>query len=83
MYLSWAQYPITETEELENRAAIVSPNDPIGNGRAAYVVRFRDLRYDYPGRDARSMLGATVFLTRDLHVVEEHFGMGSASTKAR
>jgi inner membrane protein len=83
VYLSWAQYPITETEELENRAAIVSPNDPIGNGRAAYVVRFRDLRYDYPGRDARSMLGATVFLTRDLHVVEEHFGMGSASTKAR
>jgi inner membrane protein len=83
VYLSWAQYPITETEELENGAAIVSPNHPIGNGRAAYVVRFRDLRYDYPGRDARSMLGATVFLTRDLHVVEEHFGMGSASTKAR
>ena len=83
VYLSWAQYPITETEELENGAAIVAPNDPTGNARAAYVVRFRDLRYDYPGRDARSILGATVFLTRDLHVVEEQFGMGSASTKAR
>src|ERR1035437_671718 len=79
VYLSWAQYPITETEILENGATI----DPIENGRAAYVVRFRDLRYDYPGRDARTILGATVFLTRDLHVVEEHFGMGSASTKAQ
>jgi inner membrane protein len=83
VYLSWAQYPITETEALENDPAIVTPNDSIGNGRAAYVVRFRDLRYDYPGRDARSILGATVFLTRDLHVVEEHFGMGSASTKTQ
>jgi len=69
VYLSWAQYPITETEELAN--------DPVENARAAYAVRFRDLRYDYPGRDARAMLGATVFLTRDLQVVEERFGMGS------
>jgi inner membrane protein len=76
VYLSWAQYPITETEELENGAAIAA-NDPIGNGRAAYVVRFRDLRYDYPGRNMRATLGATVFLTRDLHVVEEHFGMSA------
>jgi len=73
VYLSWAQYPITETEQLENDPAI----NPIGNARAAYLVRFRDLRYDYPGRDARAMLGATVFLTRDLQVVEERFGMGS------
>jgi inner membrane protein len=65
VYLSWAQYPITETEQL------------VGNARAAYLVRFRDLRYDYHGRDARTMLGATVFLTRDLQVVEERFGMGS------
>jgi inner membrane protein len=69
VYLSWAQYPITETEQLAN--------DPVENTRAAYVVRFRDLRYDYPGRDARAMLGATIFLTRDLQVVEERFGMGS------
>ena len=41
VYLSWAQYPVTETEELAN--------DPVDNARAAYVVRFRDLRYDYPG----------------------------------
>ncbi len=69
MYLSWAQYPVTETEELEG--------DPVENGRAAYVVRFRDLRYDYPGRDARAILGAMVLLARDLHVVEEHFGMST------
>jgi inner membrane protein len=73
VYLSWAQYPLTETEEL--------PNDPVENAHAAYVVRFRDLRYDYPGSPARGSLGAMVFLTRDLQVVEEHFGMGSARTK--
>jgi len=73
VYLSWAQYPVTETEQLEKDLA----NDPVESARAAYVVRFRDLRYDYPGRDARAMLGATVFLTRDLQVVEERFGMGT------
>ena len=66
VYLSWAKYPLTETEQLEN-------------DRAAYVVRFRDLRYAYPGRDARSMLGAKVFLSRDLQVVSEQFGMRSTS----
>ncbi len=76
VYLSWAQYPITETEQLENDPANGTANDPIGNPRAAYLVRFRDLRYDYPGRDAGAMLGATVVLTRDLQVVEERFGMG-------
>ena len=75
VYLSWAQYPITETEQLQD--------DPVENGRAAYVVRFRDLRYDYPGRNARATLGATVFLTRDLQVLEERFGMRSARTNTR
>lgn len=73
VYLSWAQYPIVETEQLDN--------DPVNNTRAAYVVRFRDLRYDYSGRNARGTLGAMVFLTRDLHVVDERFGMRNASTK--
>ena len=70
VYLSWAQYPITETEDLAN--------DPVENARAAYTVRFRDLRYDYPGSPGRNTLGAVVFLTRDLGVVEERFGLGSA-----
>jgi len=65
VYLSWAQYPVTETEHLES-------------GRAAYVVRFRDLRYAYPGRDARAMLGARVILSRDLQVLSEQFGMRSS-----
>ncbi|MFY9907536.1 MAG: metal-dependent hydrolase [Terriglobales bacterium] len=66
VYLSWAQYPITETEELTH--------DPVDNGRPAYVVRFRDLRYDYPGRNGRATLGAFVLLTRDLRVVEGEMG---------
>ncbi len=73
VYLSWAQYPITETEEIGN--------DPVGNARPAYIVRFRDLRYDYPGRIARGTLGAVVLLTRDLQVVGERFGMKSAETR--
>jgi inner membrane protein len=73
VYLSWAQYPVTETEQLENY--------PVENAGAAYVVRFRDLRYDYPGRNARAPLGAMVFLTRDLQVVEERFGMRNTRTR--
>jgi hypothetical protein len=75
VYLSWAQYPITETEELRTDSE---------NG-AAYVVRLRDLRYDYPGRTGstgRSSLSGTVLLTRDLKVVEEHFGNKSAQSKS-
>ena len=74
VYLSWAQYPITEVEEL--------PNDPTQNSHAAYLVRFRDLRYTYPGQTGRPTLGAHVLLTRDLKVVEEQFGMGSGKKKA-
>jgi inner membrane protein len=70
VYLSWAQYPITETEELAS--------DPVDNARPAYVVRFRDLRYDYPERRGRATLGAFVLLTRDLRVVEGEMGTGDA-----
>jgi inner membrane protein len=73
VYLSWAQYPITETEQLQD--------NPVENGRAAYAVRFRDLRYDYPGSHARGSLGAMVFLTSDLRVVNERSGMRSTNTK--
>lgn len=58
VYLDWAQYPVTETEEL-----------PEG-----YLVRFKDLRYDYPERTGRSPLGASVLLDRNLNVVSESFG---------
>ena len=78
VYLSWAQYPITETEPLDR--------DPVNSDRAAYIVRFRDLRYDYPGRMGRSgrdTLGGTVLLTRDLRVLDEHFGIRTGSPDAR
>ncbi len=73
VYLSWAQYPITETEQLENDAG----ND----SRPAYLVHFRDLRYDEPGNPARGALDAAVVLNRNLQVLEERFG--SRSSKAR
>jgi inner membrane protein len=73
VYLSWAQYPLVETEQLDS--------DPVNNTRAAYVVRFRDLRYDYSGRNSRATLGAKVFLTRDLKVVDAPSGMKSESTR--
>jgi inner membrane protein len=74
VYLSWAQYPITESEELQI--------DSAENGRAAYIVRFRDLRYDYPESPARATLGAFVLLNRNLRVVEERFGRsGTAITR--
>ena len=60
VYLDWAKYPITETEEIES---------PPG-----YIVRFTDLRYDDPGRRGRSPLSAAVQLDRDLKVVHERFG---------
>jgi inner membrane protein len=68
VYLSWAKYPITETEQRDD-------------DRAAYVVRFRDLRYAYPGRDTTSMLGAKVFLNRDLQVLSEQMGTRSSATR--
>jgi inner membrane protein len=63
VYLDWAKYPITETE-------------PLPDG--GYIVHFRDLRYDYPGRIGRSPLGASVELDRDLHEVREYFGTPSS-----
>jgi inner membrane protein len=69
VYLSWARFPITETEQLQN--------DSVSSARPAYLVRFRDLRYDYPGSGAHNTLGAVVYLTRDLQVVDEGFGMRS------
>ncbi|MBZ5721385.1 MAG: metal-dependent hydrolase [Acidobacteriia bacterium] len=61
VYLDWAHYPMTETEQFE------AP-------QAGYTVRFRDLRYDYPGRTGRSPLSAVVELDPALNVVSETFG---------
>jgi inner membrane protein len=64
VYLDWAQYPITETEERDS-------------GPVSYIVRFRDLRYAYPG-STRATLGAMVFLDGKLHEVTERFGIPPA-----
>jgi len=74
VYLSWAQYPITETEEL-------IPG--IDNHHAAYRVRFIDLRYAYPDEGSRPPLGATVLLTSDLKVISERMGMGGSAQSAK
>jgi len=71
VYFSWAQYPITETEQLDIAA--------VQSARAAYIVRFRDLRYAYPG-GSRATLSARVFLGRDLRVLSEQFGIRRAET---
>jgi inner membrane protein len=74
VYLSWAQYPITETEAFPGE---------IGSDRAAYLVRLRDLRYVYPGQGQRSTLGAVIFLNRYLQVVGEEVGMRAAAKRSK
>jgi inner membrane protein len=58
VYLDWAKYPVMIAEPLEERDV-------------AYRVRFLDLRYSYPGRQA---LTASVDLSPDLRVVAQRFG---------
>lgn len=61
VYLDWAQYPMTEVERT---------NDPAG-----YLVRFYDLRFDYPERRGnRVTLSARVQLDEQLRVVTMFFG---------
>lgn len=60
VYLDWAKYPTTETEQISARAA-------------AYVVTFHDLRYEYADL-ARRPLTAGVLVDRNNLVVEEFFG---------
>jgi inner membrane protein len=65
VYLDWAQYPITETEEL--------PPPQQGN-----IVRFQDLRYvsvdDGAGGRRRNVLGAAVQIDKNLRVMGDVYG---------
>ena len=66
VFLDWAQYPITETEELPG---------PDGG----WIVRFQDLRYvGIPTAMSRSggrrTLGAAVQIDKNLHVVGDVYG---------
>ena len=58
VYLDWAKFPITETEELPD----------------GYHVHFRDLRYGDPARESPRPLTAAVELDRNLNVVAQTFG---------
>ena len=69
VYLDWAKYPITETE-------------PLGSGEQGYVVRFKDLRFQQPGRTGRSVLSATVEMDSHLNVVAEYFGSRKSATSS-
>jgi inner membrane protein len=60
VYLDWAKYPVTETEVLAEKGGS--------------IVRFRDLRYDYPGLTRRAVLTGSVLVSPELHVVDETFG---------
>lgn len=63
VYLDWAEYPITETEQVHA-------------SEGGYIVRFRDLRFDYPDRPGgRNVLRAAVELDRNLNVVSYSMGM--------
>jgi inner membrane protein len=61
VYLDWAQYPITETEAIENP-------------EPGYIVQFQDLRFAYPERRGSNLLRGRVRLDRNLNVVTETFG---------
>ena len=63
VYLDWAEYPITETEQLPAE-------------RPIYLVKFRDLRYEYPGLKRRPLTAAVV-LNENLQVISEIFGARS------
>lgn len=60
VYLDWAQYPLLEVE-------------PLDGGKAGYMVRFYDLRYIYPDREARPLAASLEFDER-MEVVEERIG---------
>jgi inner membrane protein len=69
VYLDWAQYPLTETETLEGP-------------QQGYLVHFQDLRFvgipsAMNGGRRRRVLGASVVLDKNLHVIGDIFGDGN------
>ena len=58
VYLDWAVFPITQTEQLQGPFK-------------GYLVRFQDLRFAYPEARGRATLGGWVLLGPDLRAQEE------------
>ncbi len=74
VYLDWAQYPVIEVEKLGPGGA--GSEDYLLPPNAAYLVRFYDLRFDYPElmrRRERRTLGARLLLDKDLHEITASF----------
>jgi inner membrane protein len=80
VYLDWAQYPVLEVETVNTplpQSLRLQGYEPPG---PAYLVRFYDLRFDYPDlmrRGGRRTLGARVLLDQNLHQVAAWFGSRS------
>ena len=68
VYLDWAVFPLTQTEKLE------------GNFKG-YLVRFEDLRFEYPEMRGRGNLGGWVLVGPDLRVQEEGTNSQKPSTE--
>jgi len=60
-YMDWARFPITETEALES-------------GRRGYVVRFKDMRFEFTGSRVRYSPFAMVRLNQDFSFADMTFG---------
>jgi inner membrane protein len=60
-YMDWARFPVTETEALES------------HGRG-YVVRFKDLRFEFEGRREDYSPWAVVRLNQDFSLADMTFG---------
>ena len=58
VFLDWAVFPITQTEQL-------------AGDLKGYLVRFQDLRFEYPERRGSGMLGGWVLVGPNLQVQEE------------
>jgi inner membrane protein len=58
IFLDWAVFPITQTEQL-------------AGGFKGYLVRFQDLRFEYPERRGSGILGGWVLVAPNLQVQEE------------
>jgi inner membrane protein len=58
VYLDWAVFPLTQTEQLQGRFK-------------GYLVRFEDLRFEYPEMRGRGTLGGWVLMGPDLREQEE------------
>jgi inner membrane protein len=67
LYLDWAVFPLTQTEQLEGRFK-------------GYLVRFEDLRFEYPETRGRGTLGGWVLVGPDLRVQEEGTNSRKPST---